>query len=405
MLTTEAEIRAALQDGGEIYIDSSTLIPLSGALQVTKPTKIVGGMFSITSGPAFEITSSNVELDRVQVLGGMSSGGYDPSQKIIYAHGTQGAMLENIVVNQCRLFGSRANNIWLEWVKDSTVSLNIVKRFYYSGIMLISCDGITVQGNQVFDARMQDPVVNVYGIACTDLDNTELARSRNISITGNRVHLIDWEAIDTHGGDGITITGNVVTASPRGIALVVGNSTRVTAPVNCVVSGNLVNGSGARYPSKPGIFLGGIATALADATVSGNTVLNHSTPFFVNHVDRSKTTIGGNSVPVKDWSPIVMDGDFEGATGSLAPMYMIDGDMVWLRGAVKPVGSARDVIGRIGDENAWPSGTTMVAYVQGSQNGSGNGMVGVHSDGTLRFYYHTGTDTAWYHLHGSYRAV
>lgn len=406
MITTEADLRAALQTGGEIYVDSSAMITLTGGpLQVTQPTKIVGGMLSVTSGPAFEITSSNVELDRVQILGGMSSGGYESGQKLIWAKGTSTAMLENIVITQCRLFGSRGNNIWLDWCKDSTVSLNIIKRFYYSGIMLISCDGVTIQGNQVFDARMQDPVVNVYGIACTDYDNTVAARSKNITITGNRCHLIDWEAIDTHGGDGIVVTGNVVTASPRGIALVVGNASRLTAPVHCVVSGNLVNGQGARYTSREGIILVGLSTALASATVTGNMVLNHADLIHVNNTDRSRTNVAANSTPMRGWTPITMDGDFEGATGSLAPEYLIDGDAVWIRGAARPTGSARDVIGHIADPSAWPASTTMVGYVQGSLPGSGNGMIGVQSDGTVRFYYHTGSDTAWYHLNGSYRAI
>lgn len=406
LITNEQDLAAALKNGGEIRMDSSFTVALSDTMDVALPTKLIGGTFTKDNGPAFYITSSDVDFHGVSITGGGTSAGYEEDQKLIFAQGTQSAPLEDLRVHDCKLLESRGNNIWVEWCNDSNISNNVIRRFLYSGVMVVSGDGVVIEGNSISDSPLIPTVSNCYGIAVTDLDNTEIARSRNCTIVRNRVDLIDWEAIDTHGGDGLVITGNTVTASPRGIALVVGNSSRVIAPQNCVVSGNIVNGSGVRKPIRTGVFLGGIANTPADGTISGNSITNYPTPVYLNYIDRAKTYVGGNNQPLMDWAPITMDGDFNAHT-TFAPEYRIDGNTVHLRGGVLPArGGNRKIIGHLANPSAWPAALTFVGHPNGSQGSTGNVRVGVREDGTVEFFHRSGGDDLYtYFLSGTYEAV
>lgn len=402
-VTTESELRAALDCGGDVHVAGTTPIILSRAVEITRPITLNGGHLIATAGPAVVISSSDVTLDRVRITGG-GLDTYDSAQRLIRVDGTQNTPLERICLSGCRISDSRGSAIWMTWCRDSLVTDCVIHRVRYAGVMVISGRRITVSHCSVVDAPLVDPVVNTYGIAVTDMDNTTAARSRDCAIIGNTVHAVDWEGIDTHGGDGVTVADNTVTACPRGIALVVGNDTRVTAPQRCTVSGNTVDGRDARRPLREGVGLFGIPYTPAGATITGNTITGYTTPFRTNYIDRGATYIGGNNVPLVDWTPITLDGDYH-ANSTYPPQYRIDGNTVWLRGAVIPNSSTqRTVIGRIPNAHAWPSTLSFIGYTQGSNPNAGNGMVAVDTDGEIRLWYRTGTDFYSYFLSGSYQA-
>lgn len=407
MIDTESELAAALLDGGDIWCDSSVTIPLTTTMHGTKPCRIHDGRFTRDTGPAFEITTSDVEFDRVRITGGGQAAGYDQTQKLIYARGTAATPLAGIRVHDSVFTGSRADNVWLEWCTDTAVRHNTISSYLYSGVMVISGERTDISHNTIVDAPLTDGVVNTYGIAVTDIDNTVAARSRNITITGNHVSLVDWEGIDTHGGDRLTITGNHVTACPRGIALVTGNTTRVTAPTNCLVTGNTIDAMGARRPDLIGVALSGIAGTSASATVTGNQIRGYSSPYWANYWSRGDTFIGGNNTPFLPWTPITLAADYSANT-TYRPEYMVDGNTVWLRGGVIPKSggvSARTDIGVLTNPAAWPTELTFVALSKGSNAAAGTGMIAVYPDGMVRMLYGQGTDSYTYFFSGSYQAA
>lgn len=405
-ITTQAALQDAVTAGGDVYIDSGTTITLTSQINVTVPVRIHGGTLSVANGPAFYITASNVEIDGVKIVGGKGDNNYDSSQKLIYAVGTSTTPLQNIAIRGCTLYGSRGDNIWLEWCADSSAQNNWISTFLYSGVMIISGVRCLVSGNVIRDAPLSTGVVNTYGIAVTDLANTIAARSQDCTIVGNQVSLIDWEGIDTHGGRGLTITGNTVTSCCRGIALVVGNSTRLVAPQECVVSGNRVNGAGQRRTLREGIFIGGIANTPADGTIVGNQVVNHSPNFVTTYVDRSTLFIGSNSVPLVDWTPITLDGDWN-ANATYTPEYKVDGNTVYFRGGLIRKSTSvptNSIIGHLPSAHAWPTILTPVCSVQGSNGSAGHGYVLVDTDGTVLMNY-ASLDGYTYFLNGSYQAT
>jgi hypothetical protein len=409
VISTQAELEAALLAGGDIVVDSGVTIDLTATMQVTQPSRIRGGRFTRDSGPAFEITSAGVDVDDVEITGGGAAAGYDPTQKLIYAHGGAAAPLTDVRIRNCTLRGSRGDNIWLEWCTGAVVDGTDIASYLYSGVMVISGRRIMITNNQVRDAPLTAGVVNVYGIAITDLDNTDAARSRDCSVLGNQVTLIDWEGIDTHGGDSLTITGNHVTGCPRGIALVTGNATRLYAPTDCLVSGNTIDAAGARQPLLAGVYLAGIAGKPASATIVGNQLLGYDTPgpVYASYWARADTYIGDNSRPFVPWTPIEMGLDYTPNT-SYPPQYLVDGNTVHLRGGVIPRSggvAARTDIGTLPKPAAWPTILTIAGFAKGSSPGAGNAQVAVTPAGELQMLYGSGTDAYTYWLSGSYQAA
>lgn len=401
-IDNETDLRAALADGGEVRVDGSVTISLASPLVIDRPATLTGGVFTVDTSSAIEIASSDVTVQGVRITGPGLGATYDGGQKLIHAQGCDTSPLERVAVRDCRLTGSRGNNVWLDWCRDTLVDGCHITEYRYSGVMVISGERVTARGCHIADAPLIDPVVNTYGVAVTDIDNTEAARSVNCTVSGNTVDRIDWEGIDTHGGDGLVVSGNTVTACPRGVALVVGNSTRETAPRNCVVTGNRIDGAGSREPVREGIHLAGIPYTPASGTVTGNHITGHAPPFHFGYIDRGATYVGGNNLPMLDWTPITLD-EFV-ANDSYPPQLRVDGNTVTVRGGVIP-STGRDIIGHVPLDFARPDALTFLGYTKGSNGGAGNGMVGIWPDGKIQLFYHSGSDSYTYFLSGSYQAA
>lgn len=409
MITTLADLQAAFLVGGDVVCDPTTPIDITGGVTVGVPgTRMLGGVFTVSSGLGIEVVASNVELAGVTVTS-PSTNTPDATQMLIHAHGTQAAPLARVLVHDCILNGSSADNVRMEWCIDSSVRGCVINDFLNSGVMVISGTRVAVADNVIFDGRIGTGAVEVYGVAITDLDNTEAARSSACTVTGNLIDRIDWEGIDTHGGDGIVVAGNSVTACRRAVAIVTGNTTRVTGPQRCVVLGNVIDGAGARVTPDIGIFLGGISGSPASATITGNTVAGYddASPIVTNFWQRADTTVANNSRPHVPWTPVQLFGGYSGNV-TFPPEYMVDGNTVSFRGGViPPVGGIKNnpAIGTLPNAAAWPDARTFYATTKGSNAAAGIGVLNVDTDGSLRVEYGSTTDTFTYWLTGCYQAI
>jgi hypothetical protein len=411
MITTEADLQAALLLGGDIVCDPTVTIALDATMVVGVPnTRLLGGTFTVATGPAFQVTASDVEIAGLSITG---PGGttLDATQKLIYVLGTKAAPLFRVDIHDCRLTGSVSDSVWMEWCVDSTVHDNVITSFLDSGVMVVSGDRVSVTGNAIADGRIATGAVEVYGIAFTDLTNLAADRSKHCIVANNSVRLIDWEGIDTHGGDGIVVTGNSVTACRRSIALVTGSASRITAPTGCVVTGNAIDAAGCRVTADIGIFLAGISGTPASATITGNRIAGYDgtsqTPISTSNWDRANTFVGGNSRPHVPWTTVTLAGGWTANT-SFPPQYMVDGNTVTLRGgAIPPAGgiSGHPGIGTLGNAAAWPATRDFYATTKGSSATAGIGVLNVDVDGSFRVEYGSTSDTFTYWLTGSYQAI
>jgi hypothetical protein len=411
MITTLAELEAALLLGGDVVCDPTVTIDVTGAaLTVAVPTRLLGGSLTCTSGPALLVTSSNVEVSGLTIVGG-NNGVFDDTQRLIYALGTDTEPLSCVDIHDCTLTNSAAHNVWLEWCEMSRVHHNSITLGLYSGIMVISGNSIGITDNDVADIVIAAGQANCYGIAVTDALNTAAARSQRVSVVGNRVSLVDWEGIDTHGGLNIAVTGNIITACHRSIALVVGNATRVTAPVGCGVMGNIIDATGARVAADIGIFLAGQSGTPASATVVGNHINGldgtGQQPISTTDWDRTNTYVGGNSRPHVPWSNVTLTGGWT-ANASFPAQYMVDGNTVSFRGgAIPPSGGTpgTPVEGTLSNPAAWPSRRTFFSITKGSNAAGGVGVLNVDVNGTIRDDYGSTFDTFTDWETGSYQAA
>lgn len=402
MLTTRTEIETAITTGETAYVSNESEIVLDSPININNSTAIIGGKFVAPDGqPAFNVTSSGVAFDRTAIRGQGISTGRAAGQKFINCTGEINNPLYEIIIDKVRLTDSASDNIWMENVKDSKIESSTIKDFIYSGVMLLSCDNVDVALNTIKDSALTTGVLNNYGIAASDIVNTVEGRSKNIRITSNHVENIDWEGIDTHGGSGIIVTGNAAINCGRGIALVVGNNTRITSPTDCVVTGNLVDGVDSL---REGICLYGLSSAAADAIITGNKIKGHKIPIMIDYYNRSLTYIGHNSVPHISWTPITMLNGWKANT-SYTPQYMVDGDIVFMRGMViAPAGVTNLTFGSISSAYA-PNSLAFTRYTKGSNGLADTATIGVSSTGTVAMYYSTINDGYSYPIDGQYRMI
>ena len=266
---------------------------LTGPLDLAKPVTIEGGEFlPHSSGRGLNISASDVTIRGSKFT---SPSAADPlsSHQIIAAVGASTAPLRRVTVEKVTIDKSRYHGIWLEWCEDVKVRDCQITDFQYSGIMLISVTRGEVSGCVIRNGLQEGTIVNAYGIAATDLVNTVAGRSRDILITRNIVDNIPrWEGIDTHGGERITITDNVVTRCYDGISAVGGSSSRVSSPRSVVIAGNTIDSMGIAGP-RSGIRFYGIqggeqATGLIGPNqVRGGYALDVEAKYF----DAAETTI------------------------------------------------------------------------------------------------------------------
>lgn len=410
-VNTLAELQAAVAIGGVIYVGQES-ITVTSQVNLTVPVWIIGGRFSLPENagyPAFNITSSNVSIFLTSFTGATTAAAYSIDSRFITATGTSTTPLGNVNVISATLRGSQTENIRYTWVQNSTISGCRIDDFLYAGVLLLSCVDMTVESCHISNAVMKAPVVNVYGIAATDAVNTVAGRSRNIKIANNTVKNVEWEGIDTHGGDGIVIVGNTVEGCSRGIALVVGNTDRLTVPINCVVSGNLVNKGSFAGTEREAISLFGLTGNLANAVITGNKVVGYTAAnamYIDQYTDPLKTLVGGNSHPHVPWTTVTMDNTAQWTANASYPVqYMVDGTTVFLRGLPTsnsaPTGNTK--IATL-PPICKPSRLTFAGASHGSNSAAGLGTLGVYDNtGELWMLYKTTADAYSYPVECSYQ--
>ena len=271
---------------------------LTGPLNLTKPVTIEGGEFlPHTTGRGLNITASDVTIQGSRFT---SASAANPlaSHQIIAASGTSSTPLRRVTVDKVIIDKSRYHGVWLEWCEDVKVTGTSITDFQYGAVMLVSVTRGEVSGCIIRNGLQEGGLVNAYGIAATDLVNTVAGRSKDILITRNVVDNIPkWEGIDTHGGERITITDNIVTRCRDGIAAVAGNSSRATAPKDLVISGNTIDSLGIASP-RSAIRLYGITDGPQASAMVGPNVIRGGYVMDVEAARYESTTITAQATSI-----------------------------------------------------------------------------------------------------------
>lgn len=254
-----AAIQAAIADmpaGATLTFPPGRAVRLASPVVVDRPVKIEGGQFVTSTGQAFSVTSTDVHIDGIEIVGPGTGAAYEIQNHGIHVEGTESNRLR-VVITNCTIRGMRDSAIWLEHVQDFIVDGNHIEDFRYAGVWVASGKNGRITGNTVKDA-VWNQTTECYGMAMTGSGGEETNRSENIIISHNHVmNIPDRTGIDTHGGMNITVAFNQVLGCRSGITGTTGNNDRNTAPVNMVIIGNTVVGDPDSTWITAGIAFGG----------------------------------------------------------------------------------------------------------------------------------------------------
>lgn len=274
-------------------LDISRAWTLTVPVIITKPLRLscVHEGFITTSGAGthgFVVTANDVTFDRVRLTGtGADVAG---TASAIRAAGSEASPIRNLAILNCSIRDFNKYAIEATSIREFTISGNVIENIAYGAIMVLAGINGHITANTIKNLVQPAGFVNSYGIAMTrnSGQNLDLSpRSSDIVCSGNIIDGVSkWEAIDTHGGENLTIINNRITNAFIGIALVpcrneVGNATY--APRNIIVASNLLDSGKIDGTARAGIQLIGCITTVdnvveyASAIISDNIVRNFGT--------------------------------------------------------------------------------------------------------------------------------
>ncbi len=281
---------AAVAAGGTLYFPApSVCYKITSPIVVAKSLTLLGQQSTIcqaaTSTAGIAITASNVKLNGL-VLVGPGSASFASGSNAITASGTFNAgvaptYISDVEVTNVSIRDWNEVGILASYVRRFYAQGNTIKDVNYGGLITTSVSGCRIVGNTV------DTVVGngaspslAYGIALSrdTSDSGELTsqpRTSDCTVVGNVLKNVPtWEAIDTHGGERISVVGNVIYNAKNGISIGSANNSSGTptyAPLDVTVTGNSMDSAVTDGSAGYGITFQGIAaTQYATGSVSGN---------------------------------------------------------------------------------------------------------------------------------------
>ncbi|MGX9900061.1 right-handed parallel beta-helix repeat-containing protein [Arthrobacter sp. SA17] len=260
---------------------------IAAPVKVTKAIRISCGRGGavITSGSGthgFIVESSDVTFDGVTLVG--TGSGIAGTASAIRALGTEAVPIRNLSIHNCVMRDFNKYAIEAVSVRQFTISGNLIEDIAYGAVMILAGVKGYILSNTIKNLVQPTGFLNSYGIAMTRDASKSLElspRSCDIVCSGNIIDgVTKWEAIDTHGGENLTITNNEVTNAYIGIALV---SSATYASKNIIVTNNLLDSGKTDGTARSGIQLVGSTTTVdnvveyASAVISENIVRNFGT--------------------------------------------------------------------------------------------------------------------------------
>jgi parallel beta-helix repeat protein len=223
---------------------SSSVVNLTGCIYtagatVNKSLTLVGAAIRPTAGmPGISVTASDVTLDSLTITGPQSRT-YNGGELGIRVNATPTNPVRRLTVRNSVVSNFGHGGIYLRHAANFVVTGNTVTDTVYAGIQVLSGATGTVRANVVRRVGVYGSAANsgnAYGIQVSYQSPSD-PMSADIVVDGNTVETVQtWEAMDTHGGQRITFSNNIVRYSRRGVMITTGpNGLPAT---DCRVTGN-----------------------------------------------------------------------------------------------------------------------------------------------------------------------
>ncbi|MDH5134084.1 MULTISPECIES: right-handed parallel beta-helix repeat-containing protein [unclassified Microbacterium] len=278
----------AVPTGGTLVVPAGAMFRVDGQINVARAMTIstpgAGGFYSGLTGTTAQrliyITSGDVALRGLKIIGPQFAAQAD-QYGVYFTGGAAATPLQNVSVTGCDISKFAYAGIISFYAKRVKFDSNKVHDIGYAGIMLVSTVGGSVDDNDVWNITQATGFVNSYGITASRTPGSlvDQPRTANISISSNRVSDVPaWAGIDTHGGQALLISKNIITNAGTAISLVSAQNAAmayVFAPLDMDVSGNLIDSGVTNGTRSAGVNLTGNATQRATGKITGNLVRGH----------------------------------------------------------------------------------------------------------------------------------
>lgn len=285
-----ANVQAAIDavpTGGTLTVPAGVVFRVDGELVVSRAMTISspgrGGFYSQVAGTTAQrmlrITSGDTHLRGLFLTGSQRMSAAD-QYGVYIAGGSSSAQLESVTVVGCELTNFAYAGVFAQHVKRIKIDGNRIHDIAYAGIMVASCIDGSIDNNDVWNIT-QAGYVNSYGITASRTPGSlvDSPRSTGLSISSNRITGVPlWAGIDTHGGQGLLVSKNIIRDTGTAISLVSAQNAAmayVFAPLDMEVADNLIDSTVTNGTRGAGINLSGNATQQASGKIHGNTVRGH----------------------------------------------------------------------------------------------------------------------------------
>lgn len=295
----QAAITAAAPFGVAVDLRGKTY-KITDVLNVPAGTTLRNGFIHQTGAgkTALKVQGSRVTLRELTITGRHTVATAASGEYAIRVQGADSShQLSGILIEGCavELFGMYG--ISLEHVSGFKVINNDLGDIGYAAISTLSALHGVISGNYI-DNVLAGFSSNGYGIALSRNEVNSLTsdpRSAKIVVADNVIKNIPWEGIDTHGGEDLTVTGNVIINCKTGIAIGSADGAgqvNMYAPLRVTVTGNTIDSTRTDGSYGAGISFTGVAGATsatpaveyATGTIANNVIRGHG--------DQSNSNIG-----------------------------------------------------------------------------------------------------------------
>jgi hypothetical protein len=283
---------AATPAGGTLSIPTpSAFYLLSQTLTLSQPIALVGqeqsALKMVTPNTVlFQLSGAGpYDLEDLHLTGPqyLTQNG---SEMAIAAQGASAASpLVGLTIEDCAIDSWGMYGIYLLYVQDFLLRQCKIKNINYTGIGCLSVSQGRIVNNRIDNVIYN---VNAYGIYLSRITNdpgelTTNPNSSKVQVSHNVVSNVPyWHGINTHSGQGIRITDNIVTACATAISA--GSSKNFAgldtyAPRDVLIADNECDAAGNAQPSNgifvvgaPGAVLGASTDYAEGCAILGNTV-------------------------------------------------------------------------------------------------------------------------------------
>ena len=276
------DVIAGISAGDVIVIPPGTYTVL-GLWTISEPCTIMGYGANLdfstnAADQGIRITASDVHIYGLEIEGSQYAASVS-TQRGIDAYGADSSnYISGLKIVDCNIHDWGFYGLLMRFVDGFLVEGNDVVDIYRAGITGLSVQNGHVATNYV-DHMIDSPCA--YGIMMSryTTDAGELVtypRSSDVEVFGNIVkNVVNWEGLDTHGGERIKYENNLIVNCAMGIMIgPCDNNAAVAtyAALDCTAIGNTIISGSSSGTAKYGISFIGCAAQDSTGIVSGNIV-------------------------------------------------------------------------------------------------------------------------------------